>query len=244
MSSRGSAFLALWNGFDPALLDEYECWHTFEHVPERLSVPGFLTARRYAAGHGADRRFLTLYEIEALEVLDTPAYQLLVDQPTAWSVEMRRSFRGFQRYPCRRIAAAGCGLSGAAATFVFSVPALSDEIDRLAAVLNAHAASGRVTAFQIGVSIGAPRYKVFQQEASATEGAVTIVAVVEATQRRLLDESGQALRDALAERFLSTSAPRWETFDLLYAIAKPELLEARSARLSPREELRTLFRER
>lgn len=243
MSSRGSAFLALWNSFDPVLLDEYECWHTFEHVPERLSVPGFLSAKRYADGHGARRRFLTLYEIETLAVLDTPAYQLLVDQPTSWSVEMRRSFRGFQRYPCRRIAAAGCGLSGSAATFVFSVPALSDETERLAATLNAQAALGRVTSFQIGVSIGNPQYKVFQQDSSATEGSATVVAVVEATHRRLLDELGETLRHAMAEQFPATTEPRWETFDLLYAIAKPELLEARSVRLSPREELRTLFRE-
>ena len=115
MSSRGAAFLALWNGFDPALLDEYECWHTFEHVPERLSVPGFLSARRYAADQGESRRFFTLYEIETLEVLETLAYQRLVDQPTSWSAEMRRSFRDFRRYPCRRVAMAGYGLSGAVA---------------------------------------------------------------------------------------------------------------------------------
>jgi hypothetical protein len=203
MSSRGSAFLALWNDFDPALLDEYECWHTFEHVPERLGVPGFLSAKRYGAGEGANRRFFTLYEIEALEVLDRPEYLQLVEEPTSWSAEMRRSFREFRRYPCRRLVASGQGLAGAAATLAFSVPALADEADLLAATVSEHLASGRITSFQIGVSIANPLYKVFHQDFSADGNSSVIVAIVEGTTRALLDELAQ--RSAMRRR----SGFRW-----------------------------------
>ena len=36
------AFLALWNGVDTAQvsLREYETWHSYEHVPERVGLPG------------------------------------------------------------------------------------------------------------------------------------------------------------------------------------------------------------
>ena len=49
MALRGSAFLALWNDFDPARDAEYNCWHTFEHVPERVGIEGILAGRRYVA---------------------------------------------------------------------------------------------------------------------------------------------------------------------------------------------------
>jgi hypothetical protein len=49
MALKGSAFLALWNDFDPARDEEYNCWHTFEHVPERVGIEGVVSGRRYIA---------------------------------------------------------------------------------------------------------------------------------------------------------------------------------------------------
>ena len=240
MSFRGTAFLALWNAFDHRLLDEYECWHTFEHVPERLGVPGFLSARRYASGEGADRCFFTLYEIDSLDVLETPAYRELVDLPTSWSAKMRRSFSGFRRFPCSRVASAGYGLSGAIATYVLSLQSLSGVPDRLAALLNEQLSGGAITSFQVGVSVGTPQYKVFRQE-FASGDASTVVALVEGTNRRSLDLVGQALADRLSAQLPEALAARWETFDFLHGVTKPELLEARSVRLPPRNDLRALF---
>ncbi|MEP9397474.1 hypothetical protein [Mesorhizobium sp. KR2-14] len=240
MSSQGTAFLALWNGFDPALLDEYECWHTFEHVPERLSVPGFLSGKRYASGGGAERRFFTLYELESLQVLESAAYRELVDEPTRWSAKMRRSFSGFRRYPCRRVAAAGSGLAGAAATFVLPLSAPENEVEALAELLGRQFSSGRITSFQIGVSIANPHYKVFSQDFSAAEGGSVIVAVLEATTRPALDEAGRALADKTAS-FSAAKTPDWEVFDLLYAIAKQEPPQGERWRVPPRDDLRALF---
>jgi hypothetical protein len=56
MTLKGSAFLALWNDFDPARDAEYNCWHTYEHVPERVGIEGILTGRRYIARERAERR--------------------------------------------------------------------------------------------------------------------------------------------------------------------------------------------
>jgi hypothetical protein len=60
MPLRGSGFLALWNDFDPAREAEYECWHTFEHVPERVGIPGFLSGRRYRAAERSESQYFTL----------------------------------------------------------------------------------------------------------------------------------------------------------------------------------------
>ncbi|WP_370617738.1 hypothetical protein [Mumia sp. Pv 4-285] len=51
--------------------NEFNTWYSDQHVPEILSVPGFVGARRYvaldepAAGSGdSDFRYLAIYEIE------------------------------------------------------------------------------------------------------------------------------------------------------------------------------------
>ena len=100
MSLNGAAFLALWNDFDPALDAEYDCWHTFEHVPERVGIAGILSGRRYVARERERWRYFTLYELESLAALDGPEYADVVERPTAWSASMRPSFRNFLRSPC------------------------------------------------------------------------------------------------------------------------------------------------
>jgi hypothetical protein len=44
------------------LVDEYHRWHDDVHVPEMLTIDGFIGARRWAADDGES--FITLYEID------------------------------------------------------------------------------------------------------------------------------------------------------------------------------------
>jgi len=108
----GSGALALWNGVDPARRFEYDLWHTREHVPERVSIPGILGARRYVRIEGPLPEFLTLYSLRDTGVLQSSAYLRLLDNPTAWSRSMREAFRGFMRVCCRRTWSAGGGAGG------------------------------------------------------------------------------------------------------------------------------------
>ena len=117
MSLKGMAFLALWNDIDPARDGEYNLWHTREHVPERVTVPGILSGRRYVAAQATIHRYFTLYELETLSALSSPEYKHLVDNPTPWSRSMRPSFRNFLRYPCTTTLSLGRGSGGALATF-------------------------------------------------------------------------------------------------------------------------------
>ena len=44
----GTAALAIWFDVDATGQDDVETWYEHQHLPERLSVPGFLRGRRYA----------------------------------------------------------------------------------------------------------------------------------------------------------------------------------------------------
>ncbi|WP_322047238.1 DUF4286 family protein [Paraburkholderia sp. J67] len=103
MALSGSAFLALWNDVDADVEADYERWHTIEHVPERVGIPGFLAGRRYRSD-GADAasqaRYFTLYEVWDASVFESAAYRDVIDHPTPWSATMRPRLRNVMRATC------------------------------------------------------------------------------------------------------------------------------------------------
>jgi hypothetical protein len=52
---------------DPAKDAEFNEWYATRHLPELLSVPGFVSARRYRVHRGAEGQhsYLAVYELEA-----------------------------------------------------------------------------------------------------------------------------------------------------------------------------------
>jgi hypothetical protein len=93
-----TALLALWNDVDPIHDAEYNDWHANEHVPERLTVPGMLWGLRLLAmAGGAGPRYLTLYGLRDVQVLDSAAYQHLLAWPTPMSARMRRVMHNISR---------------------------------------------------------------------------------------------------------------------------------------------------
>src|SRR5919197_1588691 len=61
--------------------DAFNAWYDEEHVPLRISVPGFLSARRYkSVDDGSGPRYLALYEVESLGVLKSSAYKRLNEE--------------------------------------------------------------------------------------------------------------------------------------------------------------------
>ena len=46
----------------PQLVAEYHNWHEQTHIPEMLTIDGFVSARRWQADNGES--FITLYEID------------------------------------------------------------------------------------------------------------------------------------------------------------------------------------
>lgn len=102
----GHAALAIWFDVDPAGEDEVNRWYPRQHLPERLSVPGFLRGRRYEA---TDRgpRYFTLYETADAGVLASQAYIERLNNPTDWSRRALPSFRRMMRGIYRMLATTG-----------------------------------------------------------------------------------------------------------------------------------------
>ena len=53
----GSGVLAIWNDCAVGSEETYEKWYQTEHLPERLSIPGFKNGRRYQALRGSPMYF-------------------------------------------------------------------------------------------------------------------------------------------------------------------------------------------
>jgi hypothetical protein len=111
----GTGILAIWNDVAPGAEAEFNHWHTREHVPERVAVPGFLRGRRYAAVSGSPAYF-TLYETERPETLRSAAYLARLNDPTPWTRRALPLFRNTNRTACRVTASLGSGVGGALAT--------------------------------------------------------------------------------------------------------------------------------
>src|SRR5574341_1796121 len=126
MGLLGSAVLAIWNDIAPGGDDEFIHWHTREHIPERVGVPGFLRGRRYVAVSGSPRYF-TLYETESIDSLSGPAYVARLNDPTPWTRRSLALFRNTKRTACRVRVSLGAGVGGALATLDFGPEAGRDE---------------------------------------------------------------------------------------------------------------------
>lgn len=126
----------------PEAIDEHDRWHTHEHLPERLSIPGFLRGSRWTAVEGGPR-YMVLYEVEGLHTLDSAAYRARLDDPTPWTRRLMPCYRGMSRGLCTVLGSVGPGLGGHAALIRFAAdPAraaalrrwlLDDLLPRLAA---------------------------------------------------------------------------------------------------------------
>lgn len=81
----------------PEVEGEFHDWYDLEHMPSRAQVPGFLTAHRMVCVEGWPR-YAAMYDLESLEVLNTPAYQAISGPNTSpWSRRMVGMVHGYFR---------------------------------------------------------------------------------------------------------------------------------------------------
>ncbi|MDH5538727.1 MAG: hypothetical protein OEY03_04915 [Rhizobacter sp.] len=101
---------------------EHDDWHSHEHLPERLAIPGFVRGSRWRALAGGQSYFV-MYEVESLGVLASPAYVDRLNHPSPWTAKMMPSYRGMRRGLCDVVARAGHGLGGFGLLLRFGVEA-------------------------------------------------------------------------------------------------------------------------
>jgi hypothetical protein len=68
------------------LEEEFNAWYDTEHVPERLAVPGVLTAIRFSSVTATIPTYLAIYDLESERVLDSEAYlRVAGDNSSPWT---------------------------------------------------------------------------------------------------------------------------------------------------------------
>ncbi len=187
----GRAAIAIWFDTTPDVKAELEDWHTHEHMPERLSIPGFLRGTRWTAQSG-EASYFVLYEAARLATLTAGPYLERLNDPTPWSRRMMPHHHHMTRSACRVRATFGAGIAHAMATVRFSGKLPSREMEGLpsrkgitsAHILHAQAQAAAPTEEQKirGADASADRVLlVGGYDAQAVEGAARELAPREAT---------------------------------------------------------------
>jgi hypothetical protein len=92
--------MLLWYDIVPEQIAEHDDWHTSEHFPERVAIPGFIRAQRWTTDSPGPR-YLVVYEVTDVDVLSSAAYLERLNHPTPWTSRMMPHFRGMVRGFCR-----------------------------------------------------------------------------------------------------------------------------------------------
>ncbi|MES2102211.1 MAG: hypothetical protein V4569_20475 [Pseudomonadota bacterium] len=115
----GSAAVAMWWDVAPAHRAEFLDWHSHQHFPERLGIPGFQRGSRWASATGDDG-FFVMYELQSYETLTSPAYFARLNDPTPWSLKMMPRHARMVRSQCHVLETHGGGIGGALLTLRLS----------------------------------------------------------------------------------------------------------------------------
>ena len=111
----GKGVAAIWHDIGADVEADYHHWHCHEHIPERVSVPGFLRGRRFAPVSGSPR-FFHFYETETVATLTSEAYLTRLNDPTPWTQRVVPHFRNNNRTLGEVTASFGQGVGAAIMT--------------------------------------------------------------------------------------------------------------------------------
>lgn len=85
----------------PAMDEEFNAWYDGEHLPERLAIAGFRSARRWVAEVApGDGRYLATYELDSAAVLSSPDYLARFEAATPWTRRCLGKAVVFRRWAC------------------------------------------------------------------------------------------------------------------------------------------------
>jgi hypothetical protein len=217
----GEAFLAMWHDITPAGEAEFNAWHTREHMPERVAVPGFEVGRRYVDWQLDSYRYFTLYEGRTLDVFQSAPYLARLNAPTPWSIKVQPSFLNFIRCACRTVCSAGRGFGGALLTARLDFAAHDGSVftTEAPALVNSLSGLDGVTGVHVGLaepSVTSVRTRETALKGLTTEGVFDGVVLVEAYGRPQLE----SLRPRIAELIATSGVAAAQTavYDLAYLL--------------------------
>lgn len=146
MSLLGKAAVAMWWNIAPEQRAEFGDWHSHEHFPERLGIPGFRRGSRWSSTSNATG-FFVLYELDEYATLTSPGYLDRLNDPTPWSRKMMPHHLDMVRSQCRIVASFGGGIAGSLTTLRLSpLDGKTDQFEaRLVETLRGYPASPGLT---------------------------------------------------------------------------------------------------
>jgi hypothetical protein len=216
---RVAGILAVWNDIDAAAFGNFERWYNHEHLHERVAVPGFRFGRRYELVSGGDRRFFAFYEVERPEVLTSPAYVRVLDNPTPWTREIMPSFRRMVRSVCELAKSEG-RLIGAYATVLRADEAFRPAPEGLAFVSELAQRDG-VARVQLWVAAEQQtRPDTAEMKMRGKDQAIAGALVVETVRRSDADAIEDLLSAGTADRLGISGPSALGTYQLL-CVAQP-----------------------
>ncbi len=111
MTTTARGALLLLFDVSPDAVAEHDDWHTREHLPERLAIPGFVRGTRWTRERGSPR-YCVIYDVTAPDVLESPAYRERLDHPSPWTTRMMARYAGMRRTLCEVVAGGGEAVGG------------------------------------------------------------------------------------------------------------------------------------
>lgn len=227
MSLLGKAALVIWHDIAAEHDADYNEWHSREHMPERVGIPGFRRGQRGRAVVGSPG-YINWYEVDDLAVLTSKAYLERLNDPTPWTRRALGYFRNNNRTLCRVVTSVGAGVAGhllslrcAAAPGREEALAawLADAVRGLAArpgVLGAHYLEGDAAASRLETE-----EKRLRSGGDAIADRVVLVAGRDA---EVLTEANDAVLSPTAlTGHGATMAPQVAVYRLIHGIAEADL---------------------
>ena len=101
MALLGKGALLNWGGVLPKHDLDYNLWHSLEHMPERMSVKGFLRAFRCVGLKGTNDKdkYFMMYDVKSKDILSSRQYLNRLNNPTDWTSKILSKYV----YPSRAI---------------------------------------------------------------------------------------------------------------------------------------------
>lgn len=118
----GDGVLINWMDIPEETEDFFNEWYTYEHLPERVGIAGFLRGRRYVrvgAQGTVPGKWFTVYETEDLGTLAAQPYLDRLNAPTEWTTQIVEKLSYLSRTACAVTASAGRGTSAHIVTIEF-----------------------------------------------------------------------------------------------------------------------------
>jgi hypothetical protein len=115
---RGKGMLMTFTEVPPEHEEDFNEWYNREHLDERVAMPGFRRARRYAAFR-ADPKYFATYETKTVADLAAPGYLKLLADQSPWSKRVMKRFSKFHRLTLRISVDLAHGVGGGVAVCRF-----------------------------------------------------------------------------------------------------------------------------